>query len=70
MALLDIDAVKRSLEEAREARDFAEAIVETVREPLLVLDAEFRVVRATRQFLRSIRRFTRSDGRDDLVRSG
>ena len=53
MALLDIDAVKRSLDEAQEARDFAEAIVETVREPLLVLDAEFRVVRATPSFYRT-----------------
>ena len=50
MALLDIDAVKRSLEEAREARAFAEAAVETVREPLLVLDAEFRVLMATSGF--------------------
>ena len=50
VALLDIDAVKRSLDAAREARDFAEAIVETVREPLLVFDAELRVVRATGSF--------------------
>ena len=50
MALLDIDTVKRSLDEAREARDFAEAIVETVREPLLILDADLRVVKATRSF--------------------
>ena len=50
MALLDIDAVKRSLDEVQEARAFAEAIVETVREPLLVLDGEFRVVKATPRF--------------------
>ncbi len=50
MALLDIDVVKRSLDAAQEARDFADAIVETIREPLLVLDAEFRVVRATQSF--------------------
>jgi len=50
MALLDIDLVKRSLDEAREARDFAEAIVETVREPLLILDAEFQVLRANSSF--------------------
>jgi two-component system CheB/CheR fusion protein len=50
VALLDIDAVKRSLEEASEARDFAEAIVETVRGPLLVLDAKLRVERATGSF--------------------
>jgi PAS domain S-box-containing protein len=50
MALLDIDSVKRSLDEAREARAFAEAIVETVREPLLVLNAEFHVLKATPSF--------------------
>ena len=53
ISLLDIDAVKRSLDEAGEARDFAEAIVETVREPLLVLDAELRIVRATESFYRT-----------------
>ncbi|MBZ5622982.1 MAG: PAS domain S-box protein [Acidobacteriia bacterium] len=50
MALLDIDTVRRSLDEAREARDFAEAIVETVREPLLVLNSELRVLKATHAF--------------------
>ncbi|HXB72651.1 MAG TPA: chemotaxis protein CheB [Candidatus Acidoferrales bacterium] len=50
MALLDIDSVKRSLDEAREARDFAEAIVETVREPLVVLNADFQVLKATPSF--------------------
>ncbi|MTI84490.1 MAG: chemotaxis protein CheB [Firmicutes bacterium] len=35
----DIDTVRNSLALAQEARDYAEAIVETVREPLLVLDA-------------------------------
>ena len=53
VALLDIDTVKRSLDEAREARDFAEAIVETVREPLLVLDSGLRIVRASRAFYES-----------------
>jgi two-component system CheB/CheR fusion protein len=55
MALLDIDTVKRSLDEAREARDFAEAIVETVREPLLILDAELRVLKATRSYYETFR---------------
>ena len=50
MALVDIDTIKRSLDEAREARDFAEAIVETVREPLLILDERMRVLKATRSF--------------------
>lgn len=34
----------------QEARDFADAIVETIREPLLVLDADLRVQRANRAF--------------------
>ncbi|HXJ42715.1 MAG TPA: chemotaxis protein CheB, partial [Bryobacteraceae bacterium] len=55
MALLDIDAVKRSLDETRDARDFAEAIVETVREPLVVLDAELRIVKATQSFYETFR---------------
>ena len=38
--------------QAQEARDFAETIVETIREPLLVLDAELRVQRANRAFYR------------------
>lgn len=39
-----------SRERIREARDYAEAIVETVREPLLVLDAALRVQTANRSF--------------------
>ncbi|MHB0979520.1 MAG: chemotaxis protein CheB [Thermoleophilia bacterium] len=35
------------------ARDFARAVVDTVREPLLVLDAELRVVSANRSFYRT-----------------
>ena len=50
VALLDIDSVRRSLDEAREARDLAEAIVETVREPLVVLDAGLRILKATHSF--------------------
>src|SRR5436305_11366475 len=34
----------------QEARDFADAIVETIREPLLVLDADLCVQRANRAF--------------------
>ena len=55
MALLDIDPVKRSLEQAREARDYAEGIVETVPEPLLVLDSELRVLTANHSFYKTFR---------------
>ncbi|TDR79648.1 chemotaxis protein CheB [Paludibacterium purpuratum] len=36
--------------EVRKARDLAEGIVDTIREPLLVLDAKFHVVTASRSF--------------------
>jgi PAS domain S-box-containing protein len=53
--LTDTDAVKRSLEEVRRARDYANAIVETVREPLVVLDSSLRVVTANHSFYATFR---------------
>jgi two-component system CheB/CheR fusion protein len=50
LALVDIDALKRSLGEAEEARNFAQGIVETLREPLLVLDGDLRVISANSAF--------------------
>ena len=46
----DIDPLKRSLGLAEQARDYAEAMIETVREPLAVLDSDLRVQRATAAF--------------------
>lgn len=46
----DIDALKRGRETAEEAREYAESLVETVREPLVVLDQDLRVQRATSAF--------------------
>ena len=43
MVLLDIDAAKRGL-------DFAEAIVETVREPLVILNQNLQVLKANKTF--------------------
>jgi len=50
VVLIDIDALKRSETEIRESRDYAEAIIETVREPLIVLDENLRVRTANRCF--------------------
>jgi len=50
LQLLDVDEIKRSLEQVREARDYAEAIVDTVREPLVVLDQDLRIETANRSF--------------------
>src|SRR5439155_21438652 len=49
---LDIDAVKRGALNAEGARDFAEAIVNTVRGPLLVLDKDLVVKSANGAFYR------------------
>jgi len=41
---IDISELKQSQEQLRMSRDFAEAIVGTVREPLVVLDARLRII--------------------------
>ena len=48
LMLIDIDAAKRGL-------DFAEAIVETVREPLVILDQNLQVMKANRAFYSAFR---------------
>lgn len=50
VALVDIDALKRSAEEVKVSRDFSEAVVATVREPLLVLDADLKIRSANAAF--------------------
>jgi PAS domain S-box-containing protein len=50
VALVDIEALKRSEAEIREARDYSEGIVRTTREPLLILDADLRVHTANEAF--------------------
>lgn len=50
VVLVDIDALKRSEAEISAARDYAEAIIGTVREPLIVLDEHLRVRMANRSF--------------------
>jgi two-component system CheB/CheR fusion protein len=48
LMLIDIDAAKRGL-------DFAEAIVETVREPLVILNQNLQVVKANKTFYETFR---------------
>ncbi len=50
LMLVDIDALKRREQEIKESRDYSISIVETVREPLLVLDGGLRVRTANRAF--------------------
>ncbi|MGH2372177.1 MAG: PAS domain S-box protein, partial [bacterium] len=53
VVLLDIDDIKRYQEAVREERDYAQAIVETIREPLIILDGELRVETANAAFYRT-----------------
>ncbi len=50
MTFSDITALKAVEAEARAARDYAQNIVDTVREPLVVLNSAFEVVSASRSF--------------------
>ena len=52
IALMDIDALKVAMRQITLGRDFAEAIVNTVREPLLVLDDKLSVKSANPKFYR------------------
>jgi len=49
----DIDLLKRTLAASEEAREYAESLIETVREPLVVLDSDLRIQRATAAFYES-----------------
>lgn len=53
LVLVDIDELKRSEQVIAAARDFAANTLETVRESLLVLDAQLRIESANRAFYRT-----------------
>ena len=53
LMLVDIDGLKRAEQSAATARDYAEAIVESARDPLLILDADLRVRTANEAFYRT-----------------
>jgi len=55
MALFEVDALKRGLEQARAARELAETIIETVQEPLVVMDDKLQVKSANRSFYQTFR---------------
>jgi len=55
VVLLDVTEIKHYTLEVQTARDYAEAIVETVREPLIVLDRDLRVQTANRAFYAAFR---------------
>ncbi|HEY6066945.1 MAG TPA: CheR family methyltransferase, partial [Thermoanaerobaculia bacterium] len=46
----DIDPLKRTIAQAHRSLDYAEALVETMREPVLILDRQLRICTANRAF--------------------
>ncbi len=50
LTFADTTALKQTETRLQEARDFAHSIIATIREPLLVLDGELRIVSASRSF--------------------
>jgi two-component system, chemotaxis family, CheB/CheR fusion protein len=48
--LVDIDTLKSSSEQVKQSRDYAEAIIQTIPEPLVVLDTNLQVNAANRSF--------------------
>ncbi len=55
VVLVDIDELKHSTDQLRAARHYSEAIVDTVRQSLVVLDTDLRVVTANRFFYDTFR---------------
>jgi PAS domain S-box-containing protein len=55
LAIEDITERKRLEDKLRDASEYAQNIVNTVREPLVVLDDEFRVISANRSFYRTFK---------------
>ncbi|MCA9320244.1 MAG: PAS domain S-box protein [Planctomycetes bacterium] len=55
LAFRDITALRRREHDVRDALEYADSIISTLREPFLVLDGEFRVMTANRAFYRTFR---------------
>ncbi|MDR3722408.1 MAG: PAS domain-containing protein, partial [Candidatus Acidoferrales bacterium] len=53
VALVDTSALQRASDEIRDARRYAEAIIEAVQESLVVLDSDLRVVTANHSFYKT-----------------
>lgn len=55
VTLFDITSQKESQESAQRAQDYAEAIIDTISVPLVVLDADLRVISASRSYFKKFK---------------
>ena len=55
LVLLDIDAIKSANEQLKKSTEFFRGIIDTVRQPLLVLDSDLRVMAVNQSFLDTFR---------------
>ena len=55
ITMIDIDILKHGKDELQDALNYANAILETMREPLLILDKDLRVLSANKSFYRTFR---------------
>ncbi|HUR44916.1 MAG TPA: chemotaxis protein CheB, partial [Candidatus Saccharimonadales bacterium] len=55
LVLINIDQLKRTQNEIAQARDYAQAIVDTARDPFLILDADLRVESGNTAFYRTFK---------------
>ena len=55
VVLQDIDAIKKSNEQLRKASEFFNGVINTVRQPLLVLDSDLRVMTVNQSFLHTFK---------------
>jgi two-component system, chemotaxis family, CheB/CheR fusion protein len=55
VSLIDIDVIKKAYEEIKLAREFADSIIDTVREPLLILDDSLNIIKGNKSFYRFFR---------------
>ncbi len=53
MTFADTTALKQTEAQLQEAWEFAENVIATIREPLVVIDSELRIVKASRSFYRT-----------------
>jgi len=66
VVFVEVDEMKRALDQAGAARDYAEAIITAVRDPMLVLDRNLRVVSASAAYLETFQ-VSDQETRDNLV---